>query len=213
MENSTRSGLKKLLNGESLSQKEESVALSKLKELVYYAIKDVGIDALKTIYSRESIEKEVLQEFVIKLIEKRNTLIQKIEEDTKIEAYLKLIIKNHLIDKLRKKRVKSQELKDEYLNIANTKNELVSIEAKEFAIICRENLTKREKEALCLELSQPDWHNLDISLQKAKTRAHKRIKELVLAKKFSMEVVEYSINYFFMSEICKEFVNLNRRKP
>ena len=213
MENSIKSGLKKLLNGESLSQTEESVALSKLKELVYYAIKDVGIDALKNIYPRESVEREVLQEFVVKLLEKKDKLIPKLEKDIRIEAYLKLMIKNYLIDRLRKKRVETQELKDEYSNIANLKNELVYIEAKEFAIICREKLTKREKEALCLELSKPDWHNLDTSLQKAKTRAHKRVKELVSAEKFPIEVVEYSINHFFMSEICKEFVNLNRRKP
>jgi len=72
-------------------------------------------------------------------------------------------------------------------------------------------LTKREKEALCLELSKPNGYNMDFSLQKAKTRAHKRIKELVLTEKFSIEVVEVSINLFFLSEICKEFVNLNRR--
>ena len=211
MDNSTKNGLKKLLNGKPLSIKEEGATLSKLKELTYFAIKDIGVEVLKNIYSRESVEREVLQEFVIKLIEKKEILISKLEKDIKIEAYLKLIIKNYLIDKLRKKRLEDNELKEEHLNAAGAKNELLSLEAEEFAVICKENLTEREREALCLELLKIDEYKLDTSLQKARSRAHKRIKDLVLAEKFPIEVVEYSIKQFFMSEICKEFVNLNRR--
>ena len=202
--------LKSFLNGQTLNEEEEKILLKTIKTQAIYAANSIGYNLFKKVYSEMD---EVTNETVILNINKKETILNATENEGKIEYYIKLMIKNHIIDKLRKKVIYNNELNNEYTQKDNPKEEIVNIEAIEFSRICKRILTKTEKEALCFELLETKPENkTDTSFGKAKSRAHKRIKDLVIEKKFTSEVVEAAIKKFFLSEICSEFVISNEVK-
>jgi len=205
--------LKQFLLGEKLSEESEQILVLTIKKQVFFAINSVGFSAVKNIFSQERLEDEILNETIIRLIEKKKTIISKLENSPNIEVYIRLMVKNWLIDRLRNKTIKSYELNEKYLNRKDYKKDFLKIEAMELAKTCDEVLTPAEKEALCYELSniKPPKKS-KASFEKAKSRAHKRLRELMIKEKFSKEVVEVLLKNFFMSEICKEFVDIKKRK-
>ncbi len=202
--------LKRFLNGQILNEEEEKIFLKTVKTQATYAVNSIGYNLFRRVYSEID---EITDEAVILIINKKDTILKANENGGKIEYYIKLMIKNHIIDKLRKKTIQSDELDDEYSQMVSPKNQIANIEAIEFSRICNEILTKTEKEALCFELLEIKPENkANTSFGKAKSRAHKRIKDLVIEKKFTSEVVEAAIKKFFLSEICSEFVISNEVK-
>lgn len=202
--------LRQFLDGTPLSEEEEKIIIKTIKTQAWYAVNSIGYSTFKEIYSEID---ELTNEAIIAVINKRNYIIKVIDNDGNVESYIKFAIKNHIIDKLRKKTIDNCELKEEHKNKIIERNETVNIEAEEFAKACKEALTKTEKEALCFELMESKPPNKSqSSFEKAKSRAHKRIRELIIKEKYSIEVVDIAIKRFFLSEICKEFVNSNEGK-
>ena len=202
--------LKRFLYGQILNEEEEEIFLNTIKTQAIYAVNSIGYNLFRKVYSEID---EITDETVMLIINKKETILKATENGGKIECYIKLMIKNHIIDRLRKKTMQMNELNDKCLQKPNPKDEIAKIEAIEFAQICNEMLTKTEKEALCLELLEKKSQNKTvISFRKAKSRAHKKIRDLVRKEKFSSEVVEIAIKKFFLSEICSEFVNSNEVK-
>ena len=198
--------LKRYLSGNNLDYEEEKMLLENIKNQVLYAINSIGYNLFKKIYFETD---ELVNEAVILIIDKKNSILKVINNDGRIESYIKYMIKNHLIDQLRKGRIQSEELKDEHTQKPGPKDELISIEAEEFAKLCKEKLTKAEKEALCFELlEKKPQSKTTASFEKAKSRAHKRIREFIEKEKFPEETVNMAVKRFFMSEICPEFVNM-----
>ncbi|WP_025209731.1 RNA polymerase sigma factor [Hippea sp. KM1] len=197
--------LKRYLTGEALKPNEEEMLIKTIKTQAACAIRDLKDSPFADVMDID----DLVNETVMTIIKKRQTIIKAINNRARIEAYIKSIAKNHLIDQLRKKTLIKNRLKFENTQKPHPKNELISIEAEEFAKLCKKELTKTEKEALCLELLQKGSENRTAaSFEKAKSRAHKRIKEFIEKERFSIDIVDAAIKSFFLSEICSEFVNL-----
>ncbi len=206
-----KASLIKFLKRENLSKNEEELLVLEIKKIVFWASKNPDIsEGAKDIYSVEDLQEEILSETFCKLIEKRNIILSAIDKGANVKAYLKGLIIHSTVDKLRKKNLKTVELNQNLETEMKTeKDKLLLIEAEEFAKISLNNLSKAEREALCLELLGKGSSKSKAAFEKAKSRARKRLKNFVLEYKFSSVVVEIALRVF-MSELCKKFVNIYR---
>ncbi len=199
--------LKKFLNLQSLTEQEEYILIKEIKIVIHFALKAIHKQSLTEIYSQELFEEEILNETIIKLIDKREIILTKIESSQSLKSYIKFIVVNHLKDKIKKKTIKLSQMQDSEIEYESPSiKPIVKMEAIEFTQISNSNLTKKEKEAICLELLRTK--QTGYAIEKAKSRAKNRLKNIAQEYEFSFDAVNFALNRLFLSEICKEFVSI-----
>jgi len=194
-----KESLIKFLTSKPLCEKEEEQFINEIKKIIYYSMKSLPYERLIRIYSKESVNEEILSETVI---------LRKIEQIDSIKSYIKFLIINHLKDKLKKALIETEEIENEAKSEEKEFKAIVRMDALSLIKLLKKELTNSEKETLCfdfLKINNPSKSKGASS--KAKSRAKKRIKEIVDKNNFSNEIVEFALNNLFMSEICKKVVN------
>jgi DNA-directed RNA polymerase specialized sigma24 family protein len=202
--------LSKFLLNQKISSDEEKLLIKEIKIIVYFAVKSIGKQLLYQIYEKDFMCNEILNETFIKLMEKKELIIYQAASGSAIKSYIKFIVKNSLIDKLRKKKLNLKCLNDETTGSkTESKKELLSyFESIDFIDIAQNTLTYNEKEALCYELiSKIPPNKSKNAFNKTKSRAKSRLRNLVKENDFPVDVIEFSIKKLFMSKICKDFVS------
>jgi len=203
-----KESLIKFLTSKPLREKEEEQFINEIKKIIYYSMKSLPYERLIRIYSKESVNEEILSETIIKIYSKRGVILRKIEQIDSIKSYIKFLIINHLKDKLKKALIETEEIENEAKSEEKEFKAIVRMDALSLIKLLKKELTNSEKETLCfdfLKINNPSKSKGASS--KAKSRAKKRIKEIVDKNNFSNEIVEFALNNLFMSEICKKVVN------
>lgn len=203
-----KESLIKFLTSKSLNTEEEMQFINEIKKIIYFSMKNLPYEKLSVIYSKESVSEEILSETIIKIYNKRSVILSKIEQIGSIKSYIKFLIINHLKDKLKKALIETEEIQKEPKSEEKELKAVVKMDAGKLMKLLKKELTKTEKEALCFDFLQTN--NLSKSRgasSKAKSRAKKKIKEIVEENNFSKEIAEFALNNLFMSEICKKVVN------
>ncbi len=197
--------LKSFLELKKLQETDEIILIKEIKKTVYFAVQPLKGSRLFELYSKEHLENEILNDIFIKLIKKRNVILPKINNTNNIKSYIKFLAVNHIKDKLKTHFLDQKEMN--YTTYSTTQPTLKT-EAEEFIDFTKKQLSKKEKEALCLELlnTKPN-KNIKTAYEKAKSRAKQRLKNIAVTYKFSKDCVEYAVENLFLSEICKDFVN------
>jgi len=200
--------LNKFLTKQQMSVSEEELLVKELKKIAKFAIRPLNSKKLKSILSSENVEEEILNGVVIKLIEKKKIVISKIDENRSMKSYISALVKNYIKDKLKKKLLELEEIENLEENAQSSSiKPIVMLEAKEFMEISKRSLTVKEKEAICLDIAEVK--QIGYAVSKAKSRAKERLRNIAISNGFSFDAVDYAINMFFLSEICKKFVIIN----
>ncbi len=203
-----KESLIKFLTSKPLYKEEEAQFINEIKKIIYFSMKNLPYEKLTRIYSKESINEEILSETIIKIYNKRSIILGKIERIDSLKSYIKFLVVNHLKDNLKKAFIETEEIQKEPKSEEKELKAVVKMDAGELMKLLKKELTKTEKEALCfdfLKINNPSKSRGSSS--KAKSRAKKKIKEIVEENNFSKEIAEFALNNLFMSEICKNVVN------
>ena len=132
--------LKKFLNLQSLTEQEEYILIKEIKIVIHFALKAIHKQSLTEIYSQELFEEEILNETIIKLIDKREIILTKIESSQSLKSYIKFIVVNHLKDKIKKKTIKLSQMQDSEIEYESPSiKPIVKMEAIEFTQISNSN--------------------------------------------------------------------------
>lgn len=150
---------------------------------IYNLLRNQLVSFLKGYVSDEESIKEIIQDVFVKLWENR----EKINSEESLLNYIYTIAKNHVIDILRKKRLKFvdfENINESELNNSNTTSE--TIEYKELEEIINDGINKlsdRKKEVFLLhrtdKLTYPEIsEKLNISISAVEKNISSALKEL-----------------------------------
>ena len=203
----------KYLNGEQLNELENSFLMDQLKRIADYAYRTVSAYNFKPDFDAHE---EALNELFECVKAKKNVILARFGNNKKgIKSYIKTMLLNKLKDRIRKNQIESRTIdmfRRQELPLDNIINQpkkvLLYIDSCDLIDILDTVLTKSEKEAICAWLDEKTVPSKSsYALDKARSRAKKRIKEIVIEKSFPEEVVEFALKYLFMSKICDRIVN------
>ena len=196
------------LTSKPLSQEKEEELIKNIKIIIYFALKSLPYKKLTEIYSKESLNDEILSEVFIKLLGKRDLILQRIDKIDSVKSYIKFLVINYLKDKLKKAIIETEEISNLPNSCNNELQSIIEIDAKEFMDILKGKLTLSEKESLCSNfLKIKHFNKSKFAMDKAKSRAKEKFKKIVYENNVPAGVVEFIIDNLFVSEICENIVN------